>query len=352
MLTDNKNGTGPAKPIGPVARSRRFFKGLFTIAKPAVTTTSAGTLSQATAGSASDKSASIMKKPAQKPNEVVELVNALRSHMEQQSNRSERLLDKMEGLPAALESLPRTSQTGERMLETMQQHIELQQNHSERLVQVIESMSTSSKHRDQTINMLQRQITAAQEKDAKFMSGFETLGQTMSKMGDVQAESASMLQRIAETANHAEKRMRDVIDTSRRQAWTGLISVGAMAAVLLAMTTFVALSITRNQSAQPTAADPPASAETAQPAMPSPPAETVEAALTEPDAPAANDDAADAGEVAPAASAAASAEADATESTSDSAATIESSADLPSVANDELAKIDPQQQTPILNTSP
>ena len=330
MLASNENGARSAKPIATADKSHRFWRRLLAFAKPAVKTAPRDALSQATVSSAPEKSASIMTKPARKTNEVAELVNALRNHIEQQSDRSERLLAKMEGLPAALESLPQTSQIGERMLTTMRRHIELQQNHSERLVQVIEDMSDASKHRDQTIDILQRQITAAQEKDVKFMSGFQTMSQTMSEISDVQAESASMLQRIAETANQAEKRMGDVIDNSRRHAWTGLISVGAMAVALLAMSAFVALSFSQNQSSQPTAVNPPVPETTAQPTVASPPSATVDASLTEPGTPDV-DAAADTGQVAPAPSADASAE-------TDSTAMFESLDGLPSVALDQLAK--------------
>jgi myosin heavy subunit len=387
MLTKSKDETASAKPLGTAGRGRRFLKGLFGT-KPDAATAPPQVRSQATAatgkslpgqaqqapaayataGGVSDKAAAVLKRPAQKINEVAELVHALRSHIDQQSDRSERLLDKMEGLPAALESLPQSSQNGERMVTTMQRHIDLQQNHSERLVQVIEDMSTASKHRDQTINMLQRQMTASQEKDAKFMSGFQALSRTMSKMGDIQEKSASMLQRIAETASQSEKRMSDVVNSGRRQAWTGLISVGAMAIVLLAMTAYVALSVMRDQASQPTLSNPPVNTQ----AVSSPPATTVDAALIQVDTPAEND-AADARQVEPAISTEASAEADASEPTPDTtadlsvvppktisqptqapnwAALFEALGESPIATVDELAKIDPSKQAPILSTSP
>ena len=237
MSTATATPDSKATPGKPADKRRGFWKGLFGSRRSA-----AKIKVQAVPAPAP---APAIVEPEAGPSQVVELVHALRNHIDQQSDRSERLLDKMADLPEALRSLPQASATSERLLETMQKHLDQQQGHATRLIQVIEDMSTASKHRDKTIDVLQRQIVTTQSKDAQLMEGFQSLTRTMSKMGDIQAKSAGTLHQVAETASRAEARMHHAVAAGRRHTLTWMLSVGAMALVLLAMTAFVTIATMR-----------------------------------------------------------------------------------------------------------
>lgn len=185
-----------------------------------------------------------MARPA-RGHEVAELVHALRSHIDHQSDRSERLLQSLDGLPDALRSIPEASRNGERMLEVMHAQQQQQQAHARQMTEAMNSVVEASRHRDQTIEMLQQQIVATQEKDTKLVQGFTLLGETMQKISAIQEKSADVLHRIADTAGQAETRMRHVVEMSRRQSRMGMLTGAAVALVLLAMTAFIAVSATR-----------------------------------------------------------------------------------------------------------
>ena len=239
MSTATATPDSKATPGKPADKRRGFWKGLFGSRQ-----SPAKIKVQAVPTPAPTPAPAIVE-PEAGPSQVVELVHALRNHIDQQSDRSERLLDKMADLPEALRSLPQASATSERLLETMQKHLDQQQGHATRLIQVIEDMSTASKHRDKTIDVLQRQIVTTQSKDAQLMEGFQSLTRTMSKMGDIQAKSAGTLHQVAETASRAEARMHHAVAAGRRHTLTWMLSVGAMALVLLAMTAFVTIATMR-----------------------------------------------------------------------------------------------------------
>ena len=177
--------------------------------------------------------------------EIVELVQALRTHIDKQSDRSQSLLEKLEGLPDALQSLPQANEINVAMAQTIQDHFEQQRDQAKRLTKVVEDMTAACSHRDETIELLQRHLITAQEKDAHFVNGFTDLGQTMNQISDMQAKSAAVLGSIADAFHKAETRVQDMVVCYQRRHVVSAISAWSLVVAVAALTVFVAVSVTR-----------------------------------------------------------------------------------------------------------
>ena len=143
--------------------------------------------------------------------EVVELMQAVRGHMADQSERGERLLTLLEGLPEALRGLPESSRRQSQMLETVQVTLEQQGKSSRELTQAIAGLSQATSHHDAAMNAMQQQLASQQENDQLMLGSFKQLNGTLAQVGESSQAGAEMLRHMAEHTRQSDAQMRELV---------------------------------------------------------------------------------------------------------------------------------------------
>lgn len=176
--------------------------------------------------------------------QVVDLLGNVRSHMEQQSERSERLLTMLEGMPEAIKTLPEVTRNQTRTLEAIQGNLETQTHHNGRLADALDGLSRTTDQHEQAMTAIGQQLDAGQQTSERMLDSFGALGGTLNQMSHSNEASADMLRRIAEQDSIAAEQVRELFLRNQKHMTTMSVVSWSLAIVALTVAGWVAVSIT------------------------------------------------------------------------------------------------------------
>lgn len=176
--------------------------------------------------------------------QVVDLLGNVRTHMEQQSQRSERLLTMLEGMPEAIKTLPEVTRNQTRTLEAIQGNLETQTHHNGRLADALDGLSRTTEQHEQAMTAIGQQLDAGQQTSERMLDSFGALGGTLNQMSDSNEASADMLRRIAEQDSKAAEQVRELFLRNQKHMTTMSVVSWSLAIVALTVAGWVAVSIT------------------------------------------------------------------------------------------------------------
>ncbi len=176
-------------------------------------------------------------------NEMLDTVQALRRHMDEQAQRSQRLLDLMEGLPEALRSLPELTRHQTRTLEAIHGQIQGQSESTQRLGTALSELATATSHQQAAIGQMHDQMQANRQSSDALMDSLGGLSETMGRMTDASRANVDAVNRIAEQTAANESRTTELFRRSQKHA-TAMSAVSwSLALAALAVAGYVAVMV-------------------------------------------------------------------------------------------------------------
>jgi hypothetical protein len=190
-------------------------------------------------------------KPAKRDrgyNEMMTLLDDVREHMQHQANRSERLLQVMEGLPEALQNLPETNRNQVRILEAIEGHLDQQTQNQSHLTNAINGLSRTTETQEQNIGIIKEHLGRQEQTDQQMLTSFSSLTNTLGKLNESSQASAKSLQQLTDRGEEREHEMRDLFKRNQKQMAAMSAVSWALALVALAVAGFVALSVSQQMT--------------------------------------------------------------------------------------------------------
>lgn len=166
-------------------------------------------------------------------NDVVELMHSVRDRLDEQSDRSDQLMQILARLPEAIDALPETNRNQARMLEALQTHLDRQDRQATTLNKSLGDLATATEHQGQVMSVIQRQIEMNHKIDQEMLKGFGAMGTTLERLNDASQFSNETLQKVTEQSKTADENLRKLMKTSTRNMT--LLSVASWAMALAAM---------------------------------------------------------------------------------------------------------------------
>lgn len=180
--------------------------------------------------------------------EVVELVHTLKQHMDAQSERSERLLTMMEGLPEALKSLPEANRNQTQTLQAIEGHLKQQTHHSEGLTQAIQGLAKAAGNQEHAMGLIQQQLDAGQTSREQMHENFTALGETLRHMSESNQAATQLLTRLNDKHEQSDTHMQQMVARNQRQMTVMSIVSWSLAIVALGVAAAVAISVGQQTS--------------------------------------------------------------------------------------------------------
>jgi len=175
-------------------------------------------------------------------NEVVDTMQVLRDHMQKQSERSDRLLHLMEGLPEVLKSIPETNRNQTQTLFAIREQFEQQGAHSGELSSALNRLAQVTTQQDQRE---QRREESERESSEAMLGSLSTLNQTLDGVREAQQSNAATVDRIADRTEASQQTLGQVFRRGQRQM-TALAAVSwSLALAALAVSGFVAYEVSQ-----------------------------------------------------------------------------------------------------------
>ncbi|MEM1108748.1 MAG: hypothetical protein AAGH99_08665 [Planctomycetota bacterium] len=189
--------------------------------------------------------------------EVVETMKSVRGHLEQQADRSERMLNLLEDLPEALRSLPETARTQTGVLQGIQSHLEDQNQTSQKLTEAITGLATASSHQQRSLASLDSHLADGQETRSQLNDGVAALTDTLGEVRESNAATRESIGAVVDQTRQNEAQMREMMQRNHKTNTLMMILCLALATGALALGGYVAVMVGEiTRDAAPAAASP------------------------------------------------------------------------------------------------
>ena len=188
--------------------------------------------------------------------EVVDTMQSVRRHLDDQAQRSDRMIQLLEGLPEVIKSLPEQNKAQTEMLRAIFQNMERQTETTGQLSTAISSLSTVGENQQKTMNELQDHLRAEDVARRELRDGIGTLDETLTEVRDSSDSSRAALESISEQAKQRDTAIGEMFQRSQKTTSAMMAVSWALAIVALAVSAFVAVQVTQisgNGTNNPTA---------------------------------------------------------------------------------------------------
>ena len=202
--------------------------------------------------------------------EVVDTMKSVRSHLEQQADRSQQMLEVMRQLPDALKAIPQTAETQTRLLESIQANLDRQNETSGHLTTAITGLASAAASQEKALGKISDHM--AEEKQTR-RDLTDTVGSLNSTLGDVTAASTATRESmgaVVDQTRHDSEQMRELFQRSQKMNTAMVLLCLALATGALALGGYMAYLISRNSPLPPAPAPATPSVTTSLQPMPQP----------------------------------------------------------------------------------
>ncbi|MEM7627357.1 MAG: hypothetical protein AAF333_17310 [Planctomycetota bacterium] len=203
--------------------------------------------------------------------EVVETMKSVRSHLEEQSGRSEQMLSLMQDLPEVLRSIPEGARTQTRMLEAIHANLQQQNETSTHLTTAITGLASAAASQEKALSQISDHLTEEKDTRGQLNEGVATLNTTLGHVMDSNAATRDSMGAVVEQTRVNDERMRQMYQRSQKMNTAMVLLCLALATGALALGGYMAFLVNKVVN-EPTATSSPS------PTAPAAPAEATPAA--------------------------------------------------------------------------
>lgn len=177
--------------------------------------------------------------------EVLDTMQSVRRHLDDQAQRSDRMISLLEGLPEVIRSLPEQNKAQTEMLRAIYQNMERQTETTGQLSTAISSLSTVGENQQKTMGELQDHLRAEDVARRELREGIGTLDKTLTEVRESSDSSRSALESISEQAKQRDTAIGEMFQRSQKTTSAMMAVSWALAIVALAVSAFVAVRVTQ-----------------------------------------------------------------------------------------------------------
>ena len=188
--------------------------------------------------------------------EVVDTMSTLRTHMEDQSRRSDRMLNLMEGLPDVLRSIPESNARQTQVLQAMREQMETQAQTTTQLSVALTELAGATGQQQQAMAGLQSQMEANRASGEALRDSLGILSETMDTMTQASRSNVDAVNAIAEQSRDNQEQTASLYRHAQRHSTVMAAVSWALALAALAVSGYVAVMVSKEFSKDPAPAQP------------------------------------------------------------------------------------------------
>lgn len=177
--------------------------------------------------------------------EVVETMKSVRAHLEEQSHRSDRMLELMQHLPEVLQSIPEANRTQARMLEALHENLGRNNDASERLSEAISGLTTAAGSQERALTSIRDHLAEEDQTRERLNQGVTGLNDTLSHVMDSNTATRDAMGSVVEQSRVNDEQMRDLYRRSQKMTTAMVLIALALATGALALGGYMAYLITQ-----------------------------------------------------------------------------------------------------------
>ncbi|MEM8737885.1 MAG: hypothetical protein AAGG38_05320 [Planctomycetota bacterium] len=177
--------------------------------------------------------------------EVVETMKTVRSHLEQQSSRSEQMLELMRDLPAVLQSIPESTQTQTRMLEAIHTNLDRQNQTTDQLASAITGLTSAAGQQEKALTQIRDHLADEDDTRGQLNQGVAALNDTLGQVTASNQATRESMGAVVEQTRVNDERMRHMYQRSQKMNTMMVLLCLALATGALALGGYMAVLVSR-----------------------------------------------------------------------------------------------------------
>lgn len=177
--------------------------------------------------------------------EVVETMKSVRSHLEHQADRSEKLLELLGDLPEALRSIPDQARTQTGVLQAIENHLDNQNHTTRQLTEAITGLATASAHQQRSLAAIDTHLAEGHESRGQLNQGVTALTATLGGVQESNAATRDSMNAVVEQTRVNDERMREMYQRSQKMNTMMVILCLAIATGALALGGYMAVLVSK-----------------------------------------------------------------------------------------------------------
>lgn len=177
--------------------------------------------------------------------EVVQTMQSLRTHLDQQSRRSEKMLELLRDLPDAIRSIPESNRTQTSMLEAIHENLDRQNQTTNQLTEAITGLATASSHQQRALAAIDTHLAEEHESRGRLGEGVAALNATLGQVTESNAATRDSMGAVVEQTRVNDERMRNMYQRSQKMNTMMVLLCLALATGALALGGYMAVLVSR-----------------------------------------------------------------------------------------------------------
>ena len=177
--------------------------------------------------------------------EVVETMKAVRSHLDEQSHRSDRMLELMQHLPEVLQSIPEANRTQSRMLEAIHENLGRSNDTAAKLSEAISGLTSAAGSQERTLTSIHEHLVEEDQTRHKLNEGVAGLNDTLGHVVASNAATRDAMGTVVEQSRVNDEQMRELYSRSQKTTTAMMLVALALATGALALGGYMAYMISQ-----------------------------------------------------------------------------------------------------------
>lgn len=175
--------------------------------------------------------------------EVVDLMYSVRERLDEQSDRSDQLMEILGRLPEAIDALPETNRNQARMLEALQTHLDRQDRQATTLNKSLSDLAQATDHQGQVMSVIQRQIEMNHKSDQEMLRGFGAMSSTLERLNESSQMSTETLERVTKQGRSSDEKLTKLMKTNTRNMTVLMAATWGLAIAAIGSAIWVGLTL-------------------------------------------------------------------------------------------------------------
>ena len=190
--------------------------------------------------------------------EVVDTMSAIRTHLDDQRSRQDRMEQMLSGLPEALRAMPEAARTQTQLVKAIGAHLESQTNATGQLTEAIHGLGQTSRKQDETLEGIRGHLVDESETKRELNTSVLSLNAAMEGVEASNLAAREAMAAAREEAQRREERLVQMHNKGQRTNTIVLVLAGFLfVAAVVVVVLFLAGVITLPQGVgAPAAATP------------------------------------------------------------------------------------------------
>ena len=169
--------------------------------------------------------------------EVVDTMQAIRGHLDDQKGRQDRMEEMLSGLPEVLRAMPEAARTQTQLVKAIGAHLETQSTATGQLTEAIHGLSQTSRKQDATLEGIQEHLVDESETKRELNTSVLSLNAAMEGVEASNLAARDALAASREEAQRREERLVQMHVSGQRTnmlllGFAGLIFLGAIGVII------------------------------------------------------------------------------------------------------------------------